>query len=87
VRLASLANPWYPRHLRRAASIVAMLIFFICIIASKARLASPPLPTIAFQQRSVFSDCPSRMAPDQGYSSGRSPSQVAHRLVPYRDQS
>jgi hypothetical protein len=37
-----VANPWYPRHPRRAASIVAMLIFFICIIASKARFASPP---------------------------------------------
>ena len=27
VRLGSIANPWYPRHPRRAASIVAMLIF------------------------------------------------------------
>src|SRR3984957_16240663 len=75
-------------HPRRAASIVAMLIFFIGIIASKARFASapppaanasisargvicherpqrslhqphrlswPPLPTIAFQYRSVSS--------------------------------
>jgi hypothetical protein len=42
LRLGSIANPWYPRHLRGAASIVAMLIFFICIIASKARFASLP---------------------------------------------
>jgi len=42
LRLGSIANPWYPRHPRRAASIVAMLIFFICIIASKARFALPP---------------------------------------------
>jgi hypothetical protein len=27
---------------RRAASMVAMSIFFICIIDSKARFASPP---------------------------------------------
>ena len=45
VRLGSIANQWYPRHPRRAASIVAMLIFFICIIASKARFALPP-PTV-----------------------------------------
>ena len=35
-------NPSCPRQPRRAASMVAMSIFFIGIIASKARFASPP---------------------------------------------
>ena len=39
---ATLHNPSYARQPRRAASIVATSIFFIVIIASKARFASPP---------------------------------------------
>jgi hypothetical protein len=35
-------NPSRPRQPRRAASMVAMSIFFMGIIASKARFASPP---------------------------------------------
>ena len=55
VRLGSIANPWYPRHPRRAASIVAMLIFFICIIASKARFAlPPPAATASVRARGVI---------------------------------